>query len=118
MGCLYSSANQCAHVLRAGRVVVGFVGRPTRLTVGIWCVLCRIVDEVGQYNVFGLGVALDMIPIITCDSAQAPDMYTEDTSNADDEPSKEPYPVMATSHLCRQMIADLVKELVDNGCLT
>lgn len=73
-----------------------------------------------EYNVFGLGVALDMIPIITCDSEQAPDMYTaEDTINADDdEPSKEPYPTMTTSVLCRTMITDLVKELVDNGCLT
>lgn len=32
MGCLCSSANQCAYVLRAGKVGVGFVGRPTRLT--------------------------------------------------------------------------------------
>jgi len=73
---------------------------------------------VRDYNVFGLGVALDMIPIITCDSESAPDMYTEDTINIDDESSKEPYPVMTTSNLCRRMIADLVKELVDNGCLT
>lgn len=82
--------------------------------------LNRIGKEIREYNVFGLGVALDMIPIITCDSEQAPDMYTEDTINAEneDEPSKEPYPVMTTSVLCRQMIADLVKELVDNGCLT
>lgn len=78
----------------------------------------RLGAEVREYNVFGLGVALDMIPIITCDSEQAPDMYTEDTINTDDEPSKEPYPVMTTSNLCCQMIADLVKELVDNGCLT
>lgn len=79
----------------------------------------RLDKEVREYHVFGLGVALDMIPIITCDSELAPDMYTEDTINTDDdEPSKEPYPVMTTSDLCRQMIADLVKELVDNGCLT
>jgi hypothetical protein len=81
-------------------------------------IIYRLYEEVREYNVFGLGVALDMIPIITCDSELAPDMYTEDTINIDDEPSKEPYPVMTTSNLCRQMIADLVKELVDNGCLT
>lgn len=80
---------------------------------------CRLAGEVREYNVFGLGVALDMIPIITCDSEQAPDMYTEDTVSAEDDgPGKEPYPAMTTSGLCRQMIADLVKELVDNGCLT
>lgn len=79
----------------------------------------RLSEEVREYNVFGLGVALDMIPIITCDSEQAPDMYTEeDAINADDEPNKEPYPFMTTSNLCCQMIADLVKELVDNGHLT
>lgn len=80
----------------------------------------RLAEEVREYNVFGLGVALDMIPIITCDSEQAPDMYTteEDEMNADDGPSKEPYPVMTTNKQCCQMIADLVKELVDNGCLT
>lgn len=79
----------------------------------------RLEEEVCEYNSFGLGVALDMIPIITCDSEHAPDMYTEeDAINAEDEPSKEPYPVMTTSNLCCRMIADLVKELVDNGCLT
>lgn len=78
----------------------------------------RLDEEVREYNVFGLGVAIDMIPIITCDSEQAPDMYTEDTINPDNEPNKEPYPFMTTSSLCCQMIADLVKELVDNGCLT
>lgn len=77
----------------------------------------RIDGEILKYNLFGLGVALDMIPIITCDSAQAPDMYAKDTISQDEEPTKEPYPVMTTSDLCRQMITDLVKELVDNGCL-
>lgn len=83
------------------------------------CARYRLDNEIREYNAFGLGVALDMIPIITCDSELAPDMYTAaDTINTDDEPSKEPYPVMTTSNLCRKMIADLVKELVDNGCLT
>lgn len=82
------------------------------------CARYRLDKEIREYNVFGLGVALDMIPIITCDSELAPDMYTEDTINTADEPSKEPYPVMTTNILCRKMIADLVKELVDNGCLT
>lgn len=69
---------------------------------------------------FGLGVALDMIPIVTCDSEQAPDMYSaeEDAVGTDDGPGNEPYPATTTSALCRTMIADLVKELVDNGCLT
>ncbi|VVC43290.1 Protein of unknown function DUF227,CHK kinase-like,Protein kinase-like domain [Cinara cedri] len=77
----------------------------------------KIDEEILKYNLFGLGVALDMIPIITCDSAQAPDMYAKDTTNPDEEPTKEPYPVMTTSDQCRRMITDLVKELVDNGRL-
>ncbi|XP_025410426.1 uncharacterized protein LOC112683561 [Sipha flava] len=76
----------------------------------------KLDGELREYTVFGLGVALDVIPIATCDSEQAPDMYTAE-EDADDGPGDEPYPAATTSALCRAMIADLVKELVDNGRL-
>ncbi|XP_050526282.1 uncharacterized protein LOC126897005 [Daktulosphaira vitifoliae] len=75
----------------------------------------NLYAEIRQYSGFGLGVAMDMIPIMTCDSDQAPDMYKEDTSCAG--PSVEASYVNTSNDVYRQMIVELVKELVDNGSL-
>lgn len=37
----------------------------------------RINEDFHRCGKFGLGLALDMIPISTCDSDQAPDVYQE-----------------------------------------
>lgn len=37
----------------------------------------RINEEFHRCGKFGLGLALDMIPISTCDSDQAPDVYQD-----------------------------------------
>jgi hypothetical protein len=60
---------------------------------------------------YGLGLALDMIPISVCDSDQAPDLYvgSDGASNT--------LPVNTSSELCQQKMAELVQELVDRNDL-
>lgn len=62
---------------------------------------------------YGLGLALDMIPIITCDSDQAPNVY----DNKMFELHKAMTPVATTNIECQQKLVELVKELVDSGDL-
>ncbi|XP_050436496.1 uncharacterized protein LOC126843172 [Adelges cooleyi] len=78
--------------------------------------ICQKLNrEFLEYGGFGLGVAMDLIPIITCESDQAPDMYKEDTTSA--RPNVEASYVNTSNDVYRRMIVELVKELVDNGCL-
>jgi hypothetical protein len=60
---------------------------------------------------YGLGLALDMIPISVCDSDQAPDLYV----SCDGASST--LPVSTSSELCQQKMAELVQELVDSNDL-
>nr|CAD7449235.1 unnamed protein product [Timema bartmani] len=75
-------------------------------------------EEMHRCGKFGLGLALDMIPISTCDSDQAPDLYV---TSHDDVLMKEgedvSIPVWTCNELCRQRMTDLVKELVEKGDL-
>ena len=70
-----------------------------------------IVGEFKKCSLFALGLSLDMIPILTCDSHQAPNLY-ENSSKCDKN-----YPVVTMNYTCREKITDLVIELVDNGSL-
>lgn len=45
----------------------------------------RIQEEFRNYVQLGLGLALDMIPICTCDPALAPDLYETDSKAAEHE---------------------------------
>nr|CAD7429504.1 unnamed protein product [Timema monikensis] len=76
-------------------------------------------EEMHRCGKFGLGLALDMIPISTCDSDQAPDLYV---TSRDDVIMSEGEDVLSTpvwtcNELCRQRMTDLVKELVEKGDL-
>ena len=69
---------------------------------------------------YGLGLAVDMIPISTCASHLAPDVYEKSI----DDPIEEATPlrgcedpVTDNSELCRQRMTDLVKELIDADVL-
>lgn len=58
-------------------------------------------------------MALDMIPIITCDSAEAPDLYETETATQESvTPFGSEY-----SPECQKRLVALVKELVDEGHL-
>jgi hypothetical protein len=62
---------------------------------------------------YGLGLALDMIPISVCESDQAPDLYV----GSDCASSINTLPVSTSSELCQQKMAELVQELVDSDDL-
>lgn len=76
--------------------------------------LHRIHAEFNKYARFGLGLAMDILPISTCSADQAPDLYVlpkEDTSNSAPELNVPP------NELCRQKMREIVVDLVDNGLL-
>ena len=55
-----------------------------------------------------------MIPISTCDSEQAPDLYIDSTEDGNDESEK---PVWTKNEVCRKRMTDLVQELTDKNAL-
>ncbi|KAK6621462.1 hypothetical protein RUM44_001269 [Polyplax serrata] len=75
-----------------------------------------IHQEIHRCGKFGLGLAVDMIPISTCDSDQAPDLYADVAENSEREGESEK-PVWTKSEVCRRRMTDLVQELIDKGDL-
>lgn len=73
---------------------------------------CSLQEEFHRCGLFGLGLALDMLPIMTCDSDDAPDLYISDGEGQDDPV----VPVTANSH-CREKMTELVVELVNHNVL-
>ncbi|XP_035904302.1 uncharacterized protein LOC118508531 [Anopheles stephensi] len=62
---------------------------------------------------FGLGTAMDMLPISTCSSEEAPDLYASGTDTAATPPELNVPP----NEMCRQKMTMLVLELIDGGML-
>lgn len=58
---------------------------------------------------FGLGLALDILPISTCKSDQAPDLY-EDEESGGKQNIRAPPPAGAE---CTKLMTELVVELID-----
>ncbi|XP_045487040.1 uncharacterized protein LOC111000703 isoform X3 [Pieris rapae] len=75
-----------------------------------------IQEEFRLSSRFGLGTALDMYPIMTCDSNEAPNLYQAKDSETT-EPQESVKPVHTSNELCRKKMTDLVIELVDQGLL-
>lgn len=63
---------------------------------------------------FGLGLALDMLPISTCNSQEAPDMYNNQEKKSLDSAPLLNVPYNAN---CQKLMTDLVVELVDDELL-
>nr|CAD7202144.1 unnamed protein product [Timema douglasi] len=63
-------------------------------------------EEMHRCGKFGLGLALDMIPISTCDSDQAPDLYVTSHEDVMSE-GEDVLPVWTCNELCRQRMTDL-----------
>ncbi|XP_049885671.1 uncharacterized protein LOC126380345 [Pectinophora gossypiella] len=73
-------------------------------------------EEFKRSSRFGLGIALDMYPIMTCDSAEAPNLYQEkEVGSAPSHDSVKP--VWTANAECRKKMTDLVQELVEAGVL-
>uniref|UniRef100_A0A182XEA8 CHK domain-containing protein n=1 Tax=Anopheles quadriannulatus TaxID=34691 RepID=A0A182XEA8_ANOQN len=73
----------------------------------------QIGDEFRVCARFGLGAAMDMLPISTCSSEEAPDLYASGTETAATPPELNVPP----NELCRQKMTMLVLELIDGGML-
>ncbi|XP_068619904.1 uncharacterized protein [Battus philenor] len=73
-------------------------------------------EEFKRSSKFGLGVALDMYPIMTCDSDEAPNLYQSKESEISASPDCIK-PVWTSNAACRKKMTDLVQDLVDGGLL-
>ncbi|XP_055550880.1 uncharacterized protein LOC129733229 [Wyeomyia smithii] len=73
----------------------------------------QIDGEFKRYARFGLGTAMDMLPISTCSSEEAPDLYASGSDTAATPPELNVPP----NELCRKKMTDIVLELVDGGML-
>ncbi|XP_046658552.1 uncharacterized protein LOC124352881 isoform X1 [Homalodisca vitripennis] len=70
-----------------------------------------IQKELQIHSHFGLGLALDMIPISTCDSTLAPDLYQTEADQGTVTPFSQYNPE------CQRRMTELVRDLVDRGYL-
>lgn len=78
-----------------------------------------IEKEFQRCGLFGLGLALDMIPISTCDSDQAPDLYDHERLHEEDAKLEQigVCPVWTSNESCKKKMVNLVCELVDGEIL-
>ncbi|XP_062716829.1 uncharacterized protein LOC109411644 [Aedes albopictus] len=75
--------------------------------------LRQIQDEFRSCAPFGLGTAMDMLPISTCSSEEAPDLYVSGSETAPTPPELNVPP----NELCRRKMTDIVLEMVDGGMI-
>ncbi|KAG8362509.1 uncharacterized LOC105272791 [Fopius arisanus] len=64
-------------------------------------------DEMRRYARFGLGAAIDMIPITTCESDEAPDLYREEGDSNEGHEVRGP---PLGGNQCARLMTDLVLE--------
>ncbi|XP_047034894.1 uncharacterized protein LOC124640954 [Helicoverpa zea] len=74
-------------------------------------------EEFKRAGQFGLGIAVDMYPIMTCDSDEAPDLYQHELQVSEPSSTSRVAPVQTNSAVCSKKMTDLLIELVDNGVL-
>ncbi|TDG39810.1 hypothetical protein AWZ03_013764 [Drosophila navojoa] len=73
-------------------------------------------QELKTYGRFALGLAMDIIPISTCSSEDAPDMYL----NRNDDPDEDvgaPALNFPPNDLCRQKMSEILVDMVDSDML-
>lgn len=61
-----------------------------------------------------MGLALDMLPISTCASDEAPNLYEDEEEGEEKEGAQGPPPGGAE---CARLMTDLVLELIENQAL-
>ncbi|XP_074094449.1 uncharacterized protein LOC141524453 [Cotesia typhae] len=72
-------------------------------------------EEVRKCGRFGFGIALDILPISTCDSDNAPDLYEGAEGNA--EEVRNPRAPPPGGNECARLMTDLALELIQNKAL-
>lgn len=73
----------------------------------------RIQSEWQKFAKFGLGLAIDIVPISTCSSEEAPDLYI----GLCEEETGAPELALPPNDLCRRKMTEIVVDLVDAGLL-
>lgn len=74
----------------------------------------RLTEEMRRCGRFGAGLALDILPISTCESNEAPDLYEESETSKGKQSARVPPRGGAE---CARLMTDLVLELVHNHAL-
>ncbi|EDW38444.1 GL12598 [Drosophila persimilis] len=74
-------------------------------------------EELKAYGRFALGLAMDIIPISTCSSEDAPDMYLNRNDEPEEEDEGAPTLNFPPNDLCRQKMVEIVKDMVDGDML-
>lgn len=64
-----------------------------------------------------MGLSLDIIPISTCSSEDAPDMYEHHYDDTTLNEYGAPELNFPPNDLCRQKMSEIVIDMVDNGML-
>ncbi|XP_017490721.1 PREDICTED: uncharacterized protein LOC108378927 isoform X1 [Rhagoletis zephyria] len=72
-------------------------------------------EELKTYGRFALGLALDILPMSTCASEHAPDMYLN--IHHDEMETGAPILNFPPNDLCRRKMTDIVIDMVDRGML-
>lgn len=78
--------------------------------INLWSL---IQDEFKIFAKFGLGLSMDMLPISTCSSEEAPDVYNEEEEAVTHAPELN----VPVNEICRQKMTDLLVELVDEDLI-
>ena len=76
--------------------------------------ILRLNEEMRRCGRFGLGLALDILPISTCKNDQAPDLYEGKEATEEEHNDRAPPPAGAE---CTRLMTDLVIELVHCNAL-
>lgn len=66
---------------------------------------------------FGLGLALDILPISTCASDEAPNLYETSSTETSEEKQHAAGAPPPGGAECARLMTDLVLELIDNEAL-
>lgn len=66
---------------------------------------------------FGLGLALDILPISTCASDEAPNLYEASSTETSEEKHNTAGAPPPGGAECARLMTDLVLELIDNEAL-
>lgn len=79
----------------------------------------RLTEEMRRCARFGLGSAVDMLPISTCTSDKAPDVYMahKDDDDADEEEDGRALAPPPGGVECARLMTDLLVELIHNRTL-
>lgn len=74
-------------------------------------------QELKTYGRFALGLAMDIIPISTCASEDAPDMYLHSNDKQEEHDEGAPTLNFPPNDLCRQKMSEIVIDMVDREML-